>query len=560
MDDCFFEITNLSNTISLPDKLDYPFFYTPHPLAKFAAAELQRELETRNFNHDFGLGKNERNGSIGKMFGVLVVRSKNGKIGYIKAFSGKLGESNFHKGFVPPIFDILEKNSFFKKEEVILNRLNQEIKNIEFDENVLFLKQKLRETELNSQKELQEFKTYLKDKKKDRDTQRQVEQKKLSENEYNILLEKLKIESINQQLEYKKLSKLISENLTKLHVEVNRYNSQLAGLKEIRKEKSNLLQNKIFENYNFLNKNKEERSLLSIFEESIFKLPPAGAGECAAPKLFQYAFLNDFEPICMAEFWWGIPPDSEVKSHKHFYPACKGKCEPILNHMLSGSRVEDSPFTHQNNPEELDIIYEDECLVAVNKPAEFLSVPGKILKDSILTRLRLKYPEATGPLLLHRLDMSTSGILLAAKTQETFKYIQKQFINQKIRKIYHAILDGNIKEGSGTIDLPLNLDIFDRPKQKVCFENGKNSLTKFTVLKRKNGKSLVEFRPHTGRTHQLRIHSAHHLGLNCPILGDDLYGIKETRLYLHAFQLTFTHPTMKSELTIRCDSEFEYFL
>lgn len=166
MDDCFFEITNLSQTISLPDKLDYPFFYTPHPLAKFAAAELQRELETRNFNHDFGLGKNERNGSIGKMFGVLVVRSKNGKIGYLKAFSGKLGESNFHKGFVPPIFDILEKNSFFKKEEVILNRLNQEIKNIEFDENVLFLKQKLQEIELDSEKELQKFKTYLKNKKK----------------------------------------------------------------------------------------------------------------------------------------------------------------------------------------------------------------------------------------------------------------------------------------------------------------------------------------------------------------------------------------------------------
>ena len=324
--------------------------------------------------------------------------------------------------------------------------------------------------------------------------------------------------------------------------------------------KSNELQNKIFDHYIFLNQKKEKKSLLTIFKESVFKIPPAGAGECAAPKLFQFAFLNDFTPICMAEFWWGMPPDSEVKVHKQFYPACRGKCEPILSHMLSESFVETNPLNVQSNPNDLEIVYEDEWIVAVNKPTEFLSVPGKSLTDSILTRLISKYPDATGSLLLHRLDMSTSGILLAAKTTEAHKILQKQFIDRKIKKVYHAILDGIVENDSGMIELPLTLDVLDRPKQKVCFEQGKKSVTKFNVLKRKNGKTLIEFHPITGRTHQLRVHSAHHLGLNYPILGDDLYGKKDERLFLHAYELTFYHPIKKKEVKLNLDSKFEELL
>jgi tRNA pseudouridine32 synthase/23S rRNA pseudouridine746 synthase len=258
----------------------------------------------------------------------------------------------------------------------------------------------------------------------------------------------------------------------------------------------------------------------------------------------------------MAEFWWGMPPDSEVRVHRQYYPACRGKCEPILNHMLSASSVGTNPLNVQDNPNDLDIIYEDEWIVAINKPSEFLSVPGKSLSDSVLTRLKTKYPEATGPILLHRLDMSTSGILLAAKTSEIHKQLQKQFIDRKIKKVYHAILDGNVDKDSGIIDLPLTLDILERPKQKVCFKEGKRSITEFNVLKRKKGKTLIEFHPITGRTHQLRVHAAHHSGLNCPILGDDLYGSKDERLYLHAAQLTFYHPIQKMNVVININSGF----
>jgi len=559
-EDCFFSLTNLPRDINLPEKIDYPHFYAPHQLAQIAAKELQKELETRNFNHDFGITNSQRNGAIGKMFGVLVVKTKRGELGYLKAFSGKLGERNFHDGFVPPVFDLLEENGFFKKEEAILNQYNEEIDEIENSEGYKSLKKRIQELQTESSKKLGNLKSQLKAKKKERDALRENEKSQLTESEFSILLEKLKNESISQQLEYKRESKEISAKLESEKIDLNKLELNLAELKNQRKLKSNELQNKIFDQYIFLNQKKEKKSLLSLFKDSIFKIPPAGAGECTAPKLFQFAFLNDLEPICMAEFWWGMPPDSEIRVHKQFYPACRGKCEPILNHMLSASSVGINPLNVQENPNDLEIIYEDEWIVAINKPSEFLSVPGKNLSDSILTRLKSKYPDATGPLLLHRLDMSTSGILLAAKTSEVHKILQKQFIDRKIKKVYHAILDGIVEKDTGEMDLPLTLDVLDRPKQKVCFQEGKKAVTTYNVLKRKNGKTFIEFHPITGRTHQLRVHSAHHLGLNCSILGDDLYGMKDKRLFLHACQLTFYHPFKKKEVNLNLDSNFEALL
>ncbi len=553
----FFKFTDLPKDLPLPDKIDYPHFYIPHPIAKLAALEVQKELEVRDFNHQFGIENQQRNGAIGKMFGVLVVKNTSGELGYLKAFSGKLGESNFHEGFVPPVFDLLREDGFFKKEEAILNQLNKEIEQFEKSEKYIQLKNEYKNQENYTLNELSEFRSKLKIQKKQRQYIRIQKKSELSNVEYEKLLEKLKNESISQQLDYKKLSKTLSEKLRIKKDEIENVESKLIELKNLRKSKSNELQNKIFEHYIFLNQNKEKRSLLSIFKDSVFQIPPAGAGECTAPKLFQFAFLTDLEPICMAEFWWGMPPESEVRVHKQFYPACRGKCEPILNHMLSSSRLEESPLNNQTKPLELEVIFEDDWIVAINKPCEFLSVPGKSLTDSILTRLKTKYPEATGPILLHRLDMSTSGILLAAKTSEVHKILQKQFIDRKIKKVYHAILDGNLHKDSGIIDLPLTLDILDRPKQKVCFQEGKRSITEFNVLKRKNGKTLIEFHPITGRTHQLRVHAAHHLGLNSPILGDDLYGKKNQRLYLHATQITFLHPIYKTYLEIKRESGFD---
>jgi tRNA pseudouridine32 synthase/23S rRNA pseudouridine746 synthase len=554
--DYFKKFKQIPENYSLPEALDFPFYYTPHELAEFAANQLQEELSKTNFNHDFGIEKKERNGAIGKMFGVLVVQNKNGDLGYLKAFSGKLGERNWHEGFVPPVFDLLEKDGFFKTEEKYLNELNKQIEKLENDPI-----RKIKEdeyTKLNSEtlKQLSDFRLYLKKEKKTRAEIREKEKEKLEDTDYQCLIEKLKKESISQQIEYKKLNKELNHILANKKEELLKFEHEIESLKKVRGEKSNALQDKIFDQYTFLNQAKESKSLLEIFKETIFEKPPAGAGECAAPKLFQYAFQNDLTPICMAEFWWGMSPDSEIRVHKNFYPACRGKCEPILKHMLGKSKVSQNPLNTQSVVNELEIIYEDEWIVAVNKPPEFLSVPGKQMTDSVLTRLQLKYPDATGPLLVHRLDMSTSGILLAAKDKDIHKALQNQFIKRKVEKVYRAVIERKPKKLEGTIDLPLTLDFLDRPKQKICFEEGKKAITTYKFLKSVKKGSLIEFQPLTGRTHQLRIHAAHHLGLNSPIVGDDLYGMKEKRLYLHAQKLRFIHPISKKNIIIECPENF----
>ena len=327
-------------------------------------------------------------------------------------------------------------------------------------------------------------------------------------------------------------------------------------LKEGRAAKSSRVQKEIFEQYTFLNQAQKKKSLLEIFSQTVFQTPPAGAGECAAPKLLQYAFLNKFQPICMAEFWWGKSPNSEVRLHEQYYPACRGKCEPILAHMLEGISLEKNPMLEQATVKEIPIIYEDEYLLLVNKPPEFLSVPGKELKDSVYERMRLKFPKASGPLLVHRLDMSTSGLLLIAKTEEIYKHLQSQFIRRIVKKSYIALLDGIVNQLEADISLPLRVDLEDRPKQLVCYEHGKNAFTKYKVIGIENGKTRIQFFPITGRTHQLRVHAAHHLGLNCPIIGDDLYGTKGERLCLHAQWIQFKHPITKEIVEFNCEPEF----
>jgi tRNA pseudouridine32 synthase/23S rRNA pseudouridine746 synthase len=290
----------------------------------------------------------------------------------------------------------------------------------------------------------------------------------------------------------------------------------------------------------------ESKNVVDVFAEIGAILPPAGAGECAAPKLLHYAYTNGFKPICMAEFWWGASPKSEVRQHKNFYPACRGKCEPILGHMLRGLDVEDNPMlVNPAEDKEMEIVFEDDYLVVVNKPAEFLSVPGKTISDSVLTRLKERYPNATGPLLVHRLDMSTSGILVAAKTERVHKHLQSQFIRRKVKKRYVALLDGVVAATEGIIDLPLRVDLDNRPHQLVCYEHGKSARTEFRVVRIEGGRTRIHFFPITGRTHQLRVHAAHSLGLNTPILGDDLYGTRAERLHLHAEFIEFTHPISK---------------
>jgi tRNA pseudouridine32 synthase / 23S rRNA pseudouridine746 synthase len=294
-----------------------------------------------------------------------------------------------------------------------------------------------------------------------------------------------------------------------------------------------------------------------IFKPTREGRPIAGSGECAAPKLFQYAFQHDLHPIALAEFWWGESPKTEVRIHGHYYPACRGKCEPILGFMLQGLAVEENPML--KNPAEnkdLEVVWEDAHIVVINKPAEFLSVPGKLVTDSVYERMRMRYPEATGPLIVHRLDMSTSGLLLVAKTAEVHKELQRQFIQREIKKRYVALLEGEVLEDRGTVELPLRVDLENRPRQLVCYEYGKPAVTIWKVLERKDGRTRIHFFPITGRTHQLRVHAAHVDGLHAPIVGDDLYGQTSHRLHLHAEWIQFRHPISGKDMTMKVEAGF----
>lgn len=531
------------SAISIPDKFTFPFYYEPHPLSVIAAHELQNYLETQNdFQHNFGLNESHEGFIIGKMFGVLVVQNQNNELGFLWAFSGKLAESNQHPLFVPTVFDMLEENSYFKKEETILNQYNKKIEKLEKDKNYIAALKHLEQTKLQAKEEIQAQKETIKHGKKSRS-----EKRKAGADE---VLEQLNKESQEEGILLKKMTQYWNHHILAASESVELFTKQIKQLKQERKQKSAALQQQLFEEYAFLNQYQELKSLAAIFKGN----PPAGAGECAAPKLLHYAFQHNLKPIAMAEFWWGKSPKSEVRKHGQFYPACTGKCEPILKHMLQGIPMEENPFAiNPAEGKELEIVFEDAYLLLVNKPSEFLSVPGKQITDSVQTRIKASYPNA---MIVHRLDMATSGLLLFGKTPEVYKKLQAQFIKRNVKKRYIALLDGVLSEDSGSIDLPLRGDLHNRPNQIVCYDHGKPAKTHWEVIERKDNKTLVYFYPITGRTHQLRVHAAHPLGLNTPIVGDDLYGTKADRLYLHAESITFQHPILNETLTIKIEIDF----
>ncbi|MGQ1787783.1 MULTISPECIES: RluA family pseudouridine synthase [unclassified Saccharicrinis] len=555
---CFTKFIEDISHIKLPDKFTYPFYYEPHALCVKAANQLQHLLLTqKKWHHDFGLDHFVEGSNIGKMFGVLVVQKKDGQLGFLSAFSGKLAETNHLPGFVPPIYDLLDKDGFFKIEEDQISKINHKIEALENDAAYLEC-EKININEIEkSEKELQEFRQFMKNAKNARKDRRNIGKHELSQTEFDKLAEELKQESLKQQYDYKQLKKQWQERITQNQNKLRIFTDKIDSLKEERKERSAALQQKLFDQYQFLNKDGETMGVSEIFANTSLNVPPAGAGDCAAPKLFQFAFQHKLKPIAMAEFWWGQSPKSEIRKHKNFYPSCRGKCEPILGHMLKGIPMDENPIQSPTiHEDELEIVFEDKDVLVVNKPAEFLSVPGKETGDSVFYRIQQKYPEATGPLLVHRLDMSTSGLILVAKNKEAHKILQKQFLDRTVQKRYVALLDGIIEQDQGLIKLPLRVDLDDRPRQLVCYEYGKRAITKFKVIERKDGKTKVHFFPITGRTHQLRVHAAHPQGLNMPIVGDDLYGIKSNRLYLHAEYLEFSHPVTNEKIKIKADADF----
>jgi tRNA pseudouridine32 synthase / 23S rRNA pseudouridine746 synthase len=548
--------TDISN-INLPEKFTFPFYYEPDDLAKIAVRELQEYLEDqKDFQHDFGLQDSKNSTAIGKMFGVLVVQNKFDEIGYLTAFSGKLGDNSLPEKFVPPVFNMRAEGSFYVKGETELDKINQEISALKKDETFISLHKSVKKRFQDIEEDLAFQRKKMKILKSERKNRKKTLVNHLSEIDFQILCNKLAQESFNDQFFYKELKEYYESDLHEKLRKLAHFEEKIAFLKKERIQKSNYLQETLFQNYAFLNSKKEPKSLLDIFSNPPIK-PPAGSGECAAPKLLQYAFLNDLRPICMAEFWWGISPNSEIRKHKNFYPACQSRCKPILSHMLKDMKMNENLLIENlSEHQEISIIYEDDELIVVNKPTEFLSVPGKEISDSVYTRMKEKYPEATGPLIVHRLDMSTSGILVLTKTKEANKILQEQFIKRTVKKRYVALLDGKLEEKNGKISLPIRLDLDDRPKQLVDFEFGKKAETFWEIIRIENDKTRVYFYPITGRTHQLRVHAAHKNGLNAPIVGDDLYGKKEKRLYLHAEFIEFLHPKTMEKMSFSVTPEF----
>jgi len=543
--------------IQLPEKFTFPFYYEPHPLAKIATKEIQEYLESQtDFEHNFGLDVPNTDLPIGKMFGVLIVQNQQNEIGYLAAFSGKLADKSLPEKFVPPVFNMRTEGSFYIKGEVEIDEINAQLSLIKSNERYLDVKKSFKKLTESIAIDLEYQRKKMKLSKSDRKLRKKNKISLLSELEFKNLTKKLMQESYNDQFFYKELLEYYEAKSEKAGKELVVFEDKITRLKKERKEKSNYLQQTLFSKYAFLNQQKELKNLLDIFNDPTIK-PPAGSGECSAPKLLQYAFANGLKPISMAEFWWGISPNSSVRQHKNYYPACQSRCKPILTHMLEGMKM-DSNLLLENLSEkqELKIIYEDDVLIVVNKPTEFLSVPGKEISDSVYSRIKEKYPKATGPLIVHRLDMSTSGILVLTKTKEANKVLQSQFINRTVKKRYVALLDGNLVENSGKIKLPLRVDLDDRPKQLVDFVHGKNAETIWEIIRREKGKTRVYFYPITGRTHQLRVHAAHKDGLNIPIFGDDLYGKKTNRLHLHAEFIEFLHPSTNEKMSFTVDAEF----
>ena len=586
----------LNVSIPSPRQFTYPFCYEVDPLAEAASLELQRYIA------DADLMSTEK--GCGKMFGVLVVEYKDeeGALqrGFLAAYSGLLGGRNDWPYFVPPVFDAQQPDGHFKRTEREISAINREIAAIEHDPEYLQSVAQHEQTKKRLQAEVDAFKAEVDAAKARRDARRKSGEP-LSKDEQAEMI----CESQFMKAELRRRRKAMEQADSTLNTQ---HSTFLKSLQRKRKQMSDELQRWLFSAYRMLNAKGEERDLIDIFREYTHAMPPAGAGDCCAPKLLQYAYLHHLRPVCMAEFWWGESPASEIRHHLHYYPACRSKCLPILTHMLKGLDVAPNPLAQKRHTAEPRVLYADEYIMVVDKPAGMLSVPGKaesvrsefsdsanisveeyfanlqLPTNSQLPTEQFTIGEADNSKLktqnskflkaAHRLDMDTSGLLVLARTEQAYVELQRQFASRETVKRYEAVLSGvptqNSKlktqnssaQPSGcleAISLPLIADINDRPRQRVDMEHGKPALTLYNIVevravdantavayttkKVDKGRTLVHLYPKTGRTHQLRVHCAHPLGLACPILGDPLYGIERAdRMYLHAAELTFRHP------------------
>ena len=520
----------LNVSIPSPRQFTYPFCYDVDPLAEAASLELQRYIA------DADLMSTEK--GCGKMFGVLVVEydDESGALqrGFLAAYSGLLGGRNDWPYFVPPVFDAQQPDGHFKRTEREISAINREIAAIEHDAEYLQSVAQHEQTKKRLQAEVDAFKAEVDAAKVRRDARRKSGEP-LSEEEQAEMIR----ESQFMKAELRRRRKAMEQAESTFH---NPQFTLLKSLQRKRKQMSDELQRWLFSAYRMLNAKGEERDLIDIFREYTHAMPPAGAGDCCAPKLLQYAYLHHLRPVCMAEFWWGESPASEIRHHLHYYPACRSKCLPILTHMLKGLDVAPNPLAQKRHTAEPRVLYADEYIMVVDKPAGMLSVPGKAesvrsefsdsanisVEEYFANNSKLKTQNSKFLKAAHRLDMDTSGLLVLARTEEAYVELQRQFASRETVKRYEAVLSGVPKHivggygipavaianscshlyfygqglrqecrsllrlepfaiqfakySSGCISLPLIADINDRPRQRVDMEHGKPALTLYNIV------------------------------------------------------------------------------
>lgn len=555
----------LLSGIDFPERMNNPLDYQPHPLCIAVCKELQTYLSEReDWREEIDKGK---------MFGVLIVENAQPasgapEIGYLAAYSGQIGGRSDWDDFVPAVFDYLQPDGYFKTHEAEISGINQSIRKLEANTHMKEAKGLILQLQEERKHTIAAYQEKIKKAKAKRDARREAGS--LNPEEEAEMVK----ESQFMKAELRRLKKSLSEK-TSLETEYEAYQADILSLKQLRKTLSDALQQWLFSQFRMQNHEGESKDLLEIFRDAALRdypqatiatsriaalkmVPPAGSGECCEPKLLQYAYSLGYKPLQMAMFWWGESPKEEIRHHLHFYPACNGKCKPILQWMLPASTFEpaavDLSFYNK-----VETLYEDREIAVIHKPEGLLSVPGKdAAQPSVYALMRSKYPEATGPLIVHRLDMSTSGVMMIAKTEFAYHRLQKAFLNHQIQKKYVAIISGKVIPEKGIISLPLMPDYLDRPRQIVDHEQGKEAITEYEVLEPVDDSHLrIALYPKTGRTHQLRVHCAHQEGLNAPILGDPLYGNeKAARLHLHAEEITFEHPLTGKKMTITRKADF----
>ena len=555
----------LLSGIDFPERMNNPLDYQPHPLCIAVCKELQTYLSEReDWREEIDKGK---------MFGVLIVENAQPasgapKIGYLAAYSGQIGGRSDWDDFVPAVFDYLQPDGYFKTHEAEISGINQSIRKLEANTHMKEAKGLILQLQEERKHTIAAYQEKIKKAKAKRDARREAGS--LNPEEEAEMVK----ESQFMKAELRRLKKSLSEK-TSLETEYEAYQADILSLKQLRKTLSDALQQWLFSQFRMQNHEGESKDLLEIFRDAALRdypqatiatsriaalkmVPPAGSGECCEPKLLQYAYSLGYKPLQMAMFWWGESPKEEIRHHLHFYPACNGKCKPILQWMLPASTFEPAAVD-LSLYNKVETLYEDREIAVIHKPEGLLSVPGKdAAQPSVYALMRSKYPEATGPLIVHRLDMSTSGVMMIAKTEFAYHRLQKAFLNHQIQKKYVAIISGKVIPEKGIISLPLMPDYLDRPRQIVDHEQGKEAITEYEVLEPVDDTHLrIALYPKTGRTHQLRVHCAHQEGLNAPILGDPLYGNeKAARLHLHAEEITFEHPLTGKKMTITRKADF----